>query len=133
MAKKTLNEKLLILAKAEGLTQTEIANSVDMQLSHINRYFNGKSDLVSSHLLNILKLLDIDVDEIVSKRIRDLAGSEDSGVDDLAGSINYLLGSLDEIGRQTMLQQMLWAAEKTSKTKIPEKVVSIVRKEISRI
>ena len=133
MAKKAFHEKLLILARAQGISQTEIAEDLDMQLSHINRYFNGRSDIGSSHLINILKTLGIDLEDIISKELLNLAGGEDTSVNDLPASVDFLLNSLDAIGKQTLLAQILWAAKKTSKKKIPEKVEAIVRKEISLI
>lgn len=133
MAKKPLNEKLLILAKAKDLTQTEIAGEVGMQLSHINRYFNGASDITSIHFVDILKVLGIDVDKLASEEIKNIAGINDGDVKDINASVLYLFNSLDEIGRQTMLKHLFWVAEKTSKKKIPDHVSTLVQKELSRI
>ncbi len=133
MARKAFHEKLLMLARAQGTTQTEIAESLDMQLSHINRYFNGHSDISSNHLVNIMKTLGIDLEAIISKELLRQAGGEDTTVNDLPASVDYLLNSLDAIGKQTLLSQILWAAKKTSKKRIPEKVEAIVRKELSLI
>jgi transcriptional regulator with XRE-family HTH domain len=133
LAKKSLNEKLLILSRVKGLTQSEVAKGVDMQPSHINRYFNGVSDLTSAHFTNILKVLGIDLEKIVSDEIQKLTGNETHKVTDLNSSIEFLFSSLDEIGRQTMLKHLHWVAQKTSKKKIPDQVTFIIQKEISRI
>ncbi|MGE3759150.1 MAG: hypothetical protein AB7H97_15410, partial [Pseudobdellovibrionaceae bacterium] len=93
----------------------------------------GRTDLGSSHLIKILNELGIDLDEIVSRELMRIAGDEDDCVHDLPSSVDFLLNSLDAIGKQTMLSQILWAAKKTSKKRIPEKVEEIVRKEISLI
>ncbi len=131
--KKKLHDKLLILAKAKGITQAEIAKEVGMQPSHINRYFKGSSDLVSEHFVDITRVLGIDIDYTVTAELTKLTTDEDSDVNNLSSSVTYLLNSLDDIGRQTMLKHLLWAAEKTSKRKIPENIAYIVRKEISKI
>lgn len=133
MAKKAFHEKLLFLARAKGVSQTVIADGVDMQLSHINRYFNGRGDINSVHFIKILKALGVDLEEIIQQETMKLAGSDETSVSDLPASVDYLLNSLDPIGKQTLLAQILWAAKKTSKKKIPEKVEAIVRKEISLI
>lgn len=133
MAKRPLNEKLLILAKAKNKTQAEIADDLGMQPSHINRYFNGGSDLMASNFVGILKVLGIDVEKLASEEIKVIAGITDSDIKDVNSSVIFLLNSLDEIGRQTMLKHLHWVAEKTSKKRIPEQVTSIIQKEISRI
>ena len=133
MGAKPLNEKLLILAKAKDLTQSRIASEVGMQPSHINRYFNGASDITSGHFVDILRVLGIDVEKQTSEQLKVLAGLSDHNVSDLNSGILFLFNTLDEIGKQTMLKHLYWVAEKTSKKKIPEQVTYIIQKEVSKI
>lgn len=133
MAKKAMNEKLLILAKAKGMTQAGIASNVGMQPSHINRYFNGVSDVTSSHFIEILKVLGINVEQLASEELKVLAGISDTDIKDVNSSVVYLFNTLDEMGRQTMLKHLYWVAEKTSRKRIPDQVTTIIQKEISKI
>lgn len=132
MASVALHEKLLRLAQFQGITQTEIAKKSGMQLSHVNRYFNGRSDITSAHLIKIMKVLGVDFNEIIADKVYAAAGGGDIP-NELPECVEYLLNSLDDIGKQTYLSQLLWAAKKTSKKKIPENVISIVKEEISLI
>lgn len=133
MSKKAFNEKLLLFARANGITQAQIAKDLDMQPAHINRYFKGHSDIGSSHMLKILKTLGVDLDQIISKELLHFAGDDDTAVNDLSSSVEYLLNSLEPIGKQTILSQILSSAKKTSKKRIPAKVEEIIQKEINLI
>lgn len=134
--KPTLNQKLLLLAKVKGITQTEIAKKSDMQLSHVNRYFNGFSDLTTSNFNEILKSLGIDLDRIVSSEINKFTDTDTDGINDLNSGVNYLLNSLDDLGKQTVLNQLLWAAKTAAQAKgksFPKSLEEKIKREISLI
>ncbi len=134
--KKKLHDKLLILAKAKGLTQAEIAKKVGMNSTHINRYFKGSSDLVSDHFVNIVTVLGIDIDYAVTAELTKLTSDENNDVSDLSSSVSFLLNSLDDIGKQTVLNQLLWAAKTAAQAKgksFPKSLEDKIKKQISLI
>lgn len=131
-AKKSLGEKLAMLAKSTGKSQTNISESLAMPASQLNRFFRGHSDLSSSNMTAVLKELGIDLEEIVSKKISYHTGHEESAGRNLSSSVDFLLNSLDDLGKQTILSQLLWAA-KLSKAKFPTDVEKRIKKEISLI
>jgi transcriptional regulator with XRE-family HTH domain len=136
LAKKSINEKLLILSKMKGQSQSDIAKDVGMQPSHINRYFNGANDITSSHFVDILKALGIDLEEIILKEFEKLTGDENGTIEDFSTSVKYLLDSLDEIGRQTALSNLLWMAQtymKAKGTNFPKKIETQIKRELSLI
>jgi transcriptional regulator with XRE-family HTH domain len=131
--KKALSEKLFMLSRVRGISQTEIAEHMAVQVQHVNRYFNGRSDLYSSHLINLLKALGIDLDQLVSAKLKkDTQVSEDE-IETAEDCVKYLLNSLDELGRQTYLSNLAWAAKVSSKKKLPQRVNEILKNEISLI
>lgn len=107
-----------------------------MNPSHINRFFTGASDLTSVHFVDILSVLGIDLDKIVSDELQKLAGIDNSEITDLNSSVIYLLNSIDEIGRQTVLQNLLWSAQVSQQANgsvFPKNVENKIKREISLI
>jgi transcriptional regulator with XRE-family HTH domain len=131
--RKSLGEKLAMLAKSTEKSQTEICGNLEMPASQLNRFFRGHSDLSSSNLNAVLKELGIDLEEIISKKIRKHADIDDGRIETAADCVHFLFNNLDELGKQTHLNTLAWAVKASTKTKLPEKVEEILHKELNLI
>lgn len=120
-------------SKTLGLSQTEIADRVGVPPSQINRYMNGHSDVYSAVLVKILHELGLNLESMVDKRINQLSKMdlhEDSTKEDM---LLFLFNELDDLGKQTMLSQLLWAAKLTKGSLFSKKVEERINKGLSLI
>lgn len=122
-----------MLVKTTGRTQSELADSIGMPVSQLNRFLNGHSDLNAENLSNVLAALGINLDEIVTAKIRKQVDVEGAEVENVSDCINYLFRSLDEMGKQTYLKSLAWAARISSKSKLPTRVEEVLKNELNLI
>jgi transcriptional regulator with XRE-family HTH domain len=131
--KSTVGEKLAMLAKSKGKSQKGISSNLEMPVSQLNRFFRGHSDLSSNNLNVVLKELGIDLEEIISKKIREHAGIDELNLSSSEDCLIYLFRKLDPIGKQTCLNNLAWSNRIASDEKLPTQVESILKSEITLI
>lgn len=131
--RKHLGEKLSVLSKSLGISQTSLAERVGVPPSQINRFFRGHSEIYSSALTEILKELGLDVEELIAKRLKAVAEIENAEPKSTHEALAFLFDELDELGKQTYLAQLLWAAKVTKGDSFPKRVEDQIKKEISLI
>lgn len=127
--KKSIGEKLALLAKSQGKTQAEIADHIGMAPSQLNRFFKGNSEFNTQNLLSVLNILGIDLEEIISRKTRKFADIDEAKIENVYDCLNYMFKNIDELGQQTYLNQLAWATKATTKKSLPEKVQAIIEKE----
>lgn len=132
-ARKSLGEKLAMLAKTTGKSQTEIADGADMPVSQLNRFLRGHSSINSTNLCAVLAELGINLDDIIASRIRKSAEIDEEKIESTDDCVRFLFRNLDEIGRQTYLNNLAWAAKVSSKKKLPTRVEEILKTETTLI
>jgi len=130
--KRFFGAKLSLLANTVGVSQTELADRVGVTPATINRYFNGKRDLHASAFIAVLKELGFDIDQMVSKKMNKISNI-DSDPKSMREALLYLFDELDELGKQTYLSQLLWAAKLSKGEKFSKQVEQNIKKEISLI
>lgn len=131
--RKSLGERLALLAKSQGKSQAEIADQINMAPSQLNRFFKGHCDIYANNAFDILKELGLDIEDIVLKRLKDVAELEQSDPKSKNETILFLYNRLDELGKQTVLAQLLWAVKLGNKDAIPKKLENEIRKDITLI
>lgn len=122
-----------MLVKTTGRTQSELADSIGMPVSQLNRFLNGHSDLNAENLTNVLLALGINLDEIVTTKIRKQVDNEGAEVENVSDCINFLFRSLDEMGQQTYLKSLAWAAKVSSKNSLPKRVEDVLSRKLKLI
>lgn len=132
-SRKSMGTKLAMLAKACGKSQTEIAAQLKMPVSQLNRFLRGHSDLTATNFSAVLCELGIDLDELVARRIQRSADLEDGLIETPSDVVAYLFRSLDDLGQQTYLNNLAWAAKVSRKGKLPAKVEEILKRELTLI
>jgi len=131
--KKHLGDKLSLLSKSLGLSQTELADRVGIPSSQVNRYFRGHSEVYSSVLIDILKELGFDIEEMITKRLKSVSEIEVVDTKNPEETLSFLFNELDDLGKQTYLSQLLWAAKVSKGSAFPKKLEEQIKKEISLI
>lgn len=58
------------LAQRMKIKQTRIAQSCEISRISVNRFFRGRSEIRASDLVNVLKLLGIDLEQEIHRRLR---------------------------------------------------------------
>jgi len=131
--KKHLGEKLSLLAKSLGVSQTELAERVGIPSSQVNRYFRGHSEVYSTVLVDVLRELGFDIEEMITKRLKNVSEIEVVDTKNTQETVSFLFNELDDLGKQTYLSHLLWAAKVTKGSAFPKKLEDQIRKEISLI
>ena len=131
--KKSLGERLSMLAVSSGKTQISIAEQVGIPVSHLNKFFNGHSTMTSDLLVEVLSELNIDLEKLVSERTKKHAQLDENEIETPSDCLKFLYESLDDLGKQTYLSNLALAAKYNSKEKFPRSVTEILKKEINLI
>lgn len=135
MVKKNSLVKLVsMLVKASGKSQTEIANEAGIAVPQLSRFLNGHSDLNLGHFIELLNLLDVDLNEIIKKKVKKSSDLEDLNLANMDDCLLYLFKNLDPIGKQTYLMNLAWANKVSVRgKKIPHQVEAILKTEVNLI
>lgn len=133
MKRTKIGEKLAVLAKTIGRSQTSLAEKVGVPPSQINRFFRGHSDIYTSALLPVMRELGFDLEEMISKKIKVASDLDSNDPKTVNETLVYLFNELDDLGKQTMLAQLLWAAKIAKGDQLPIRIEEQIRKEFSLI
>lgn len=128
-----IGERLAEIAAHSDISQTEIAGRLDVPISQVNRYFRGHNDIYASQLIRICKILGIDIEAMINNRLRALSGDETAELGTDEECLKYLFKELDEIGQQTYISSLMWAARVSRGEEFPKKVIDVVKKRCSLI
>ena len=64
-----LGRRVALLANQLKVKQTRIAADCEISRISVNRFFRGRSEIRASDLVNVLKILGIDLDEEIKRRL----------------------------------------------------------------
>lgn len=107
-------EKLAILAKSKGISQSELAEQIDISRVSINRFFKGKSSIRTKDLIQLLRVLDIDLEEVIEQQLNSkLSGGSQEGMQSQGHSQVYedlisVIENLDSQARSNVFEQVIW-------------------------
>lgn len=110
--------KLAMLAKSKGYTQKQIAQICGLSRITIHRYFNGRTDLRSSDLLRILKILAVDVEGEVDQCLGESLAGKEVKKEPVYKDVAIVLQNLNAQTRKTLLEQISWWAKASPGTKL---------------
>lgn len=68
--KKLLGQQLSLLSNLRGISQVRLAKECGISRIALNRFFRGRSELKAGDLLRVLKVLGIDIQEILSGTLK---------------------------------------------------------------
>ncbi len=128
MAELELSKKVALLAKAQNITQKQIAEHCEISRITVHRFFSGKTEVRSSDFVKMLELMGINITGQLENRL----SSKEGGViaatpisaDPLFDDIAIVLNNLKHTVRKALLEQILWWGQ-TSDT---EPVVTAVNR-----
>ncbi|MEO0337201.1 MAG: helix-turn-helix transcriptional regulator [Pseudomonadota bacterium] len=108
-----LAEKLAILAKTKGFSQSELAGQIDISRVSINRFFKGRSSIRTKDLVQLLKVLDIDLEEVVNQKLESAVrpgGSHAAArnLDPVYEDLISVIEHLDSKAKKNVFEQVIW-------------------------
>lgn len=65
-----LGQQVAQLANRLKVKQTRIAQDCEISRISVNRFFRGRSEIRASDLVNVLKVLGIDLEQEIERRLR---------------------------------------------------------------
>ena len=71
---KTLGRQVAMLANRMKVKQTRIAQDCEIPRISVNRFFRGRSEIRATDLVNVLKVLGIDLQEEIERRLQTPVG-----------------------------------------------------------
>lgn len=100
---RTLMSKIRELSRIVGISQRDLSQSMGLKPSQLNLYFNERAEMKAQRLVQILEILGIDIDELLTQRIRALGGDPTgSDIDD--SSLYAKLGRVRGAKRRSLLK-----------------------------
>ncbi len=65
-----LGQQVALLANRMKVKQTRIAQDCEISRISVNRFFRGRSEIRATDLVNVLKVLGIDLKEEIERRLQ---------------------------------------------------------------
>ena len=105
--KLSLAEKIALLAKNSGVSQSSIAEQVGVPASHVNHYFRGKGAVRSELFVEILKTLNIDIEALVNKEVARLNDLDLEEKKNAGEAFERLMKMMDQPERQAAVDYLV--------------------------
>ena len=70
MEEAKLGQQVALLANRMKVKQTRIAQDCEISRFSVNRFFRGRSEIRATDLVNVLKVLGIDLKEEIERRLQ---------------------------------------------------------------
>ncbi len=102
-----IGEKLATLSKSKGLSQGKLAEKIDVSRVSINRFFKGKSSLRTKDLVLLLKVLDIDLEQMIHQKL-EAESRGDASQEEVYSDLISVLDHLDNHARSSVIEQVVW-------------------------
>ena len=100
---RSLMSRIRELSRNVGISQRDLAQSMGLKPSQLNLYFNERAEMKAQRLVQLLEILGIDINELLSHRIRALGGDPDgSDIDD--SNLYAKLGRIRGAKRKSLLK-----------------------------
>ncbi|MCB0407615.1 MAG: helix-turn-helix domain-containing protein [Bdellovibrionales bacterium] len=102
-----IGEKLATLAKSKGYSQGRLAEEIDISRVSINRFFKGKSSIRTRDLIQLLKVLDIDLEDLIAQKVASMGvPSEDEN--GFYQDVIAVIERLDPKAKSNLIEQVVW-------------------------
>ena len=124
-----LSMKIAEVAKKKRITQTGIARKIGAPVSQVNRYFKGRGDIYVNQLIRICNAIGIDISQPIESNLKAMNGKQQEEVVTREAALEFLFKQLDEVGQQTYLAQLHWAAKLSKNRNVPKSVTEFVKKQ----
>lgn len=133
MVELDLSKKVALLAKAQNITQKQIAEYCEISRITVHRFFSGKTEVRSSDFVKMLELMGINITGQLENRLSSKEGSAavatPTQADPLFDDIAIVLNNLKHTVRKALLEQILWWGQ-TSDTEPVQTAVNRLKKYI---
>lgn len=102
-----IGEKIATLAKTKGLSQGRLAEKIDVSRVSINRFFKGKSSIRTKDLVQLLKVLDIDLEDLIEQKLED-EFTPMTRENEIYEDLKSIMDHLDTKARSSVIEQVVW-------------------------
>lgn len=85
-----------------GIRQKDLADSLELKPSQMNLYFQGKVEMRADRLIPLMKILGIDIENLLEDKIKELGG-DPLGLS-RESKIFANMGRLDDYKKQSLLR-----------------------------
>lgn len=116
-----INEKINSLMIYESFSRNELSEHSGVTKSSLGRYLNGECDIYANNLVNLLKVLEIDINEILIHRLQKHV-NENFNPKNLSEDIESTLNKLKPTVRETILKRIIKEGSKIKSKKTQETV-----------
>lgn len=100
------NDRLILqirqLCQSLGISQRDLAASLQLKPSQMNLYMQGKVEMKADRLLQVLSILGLDIEALLNQRLTALAQSETPVMREQ--TVLAKIGRLDEYKRESLLK-----------------------------
>lgn len=97
-----LVSKIRLLCHSLGITQRDLAASLELKPSQMNLYMQGKVEMKSDRLLKVLNILGLDIETLLDQRIAELSQANSRPAPEQR--VLAKIGRLDEYKRESLLK-----------------------------
>ena len=125
--KKHIGELIDQIARTENLSQTKLAEAAGISYPQLNKFLNGKSNLSLEHFLSLLKVLNIDIYELLRGKVKKQFVQFDETIETPKDCLNFLYDNMDIVRQQATLKTLQSAMILTNK-KIPNEIEQIINR-----
>lgn len=96
----TLISRVKLLAQLTGISQKDLALNLGLKPSQMNLYFNEKAEMKANRLVDLLRVLGVDVESLIEEKIKALESS--SEIDD--ATLHAKLGRVSGRKKKSLLK-----------------------------
>lgn len=89
------------LCRLMGIRQKELAASLNMKPAQMNVYFQGKAEMRAERMIELLKILGLDIEKQIQDKINEMGGESKTAN---SSKILASMGGLHETNRKSLLK-----------------------------
>lgn len=105
-----LHKKVAMVARALEISQTKLADRSGISRVPLNRFLRGQSELRAGDFVRLMHALDINIEEILHRRLLEIMGDADS-FSQLSEDFQHVFEQLTPMGRRSFIANLLAHAE----------------------
>lgn len=124
----TITNALQEILRLSGMSQTKVANELEISRVSLNRYLQGQSELRLRDFLQLAKLIGVDVEGLIRERLQALTGDRQGLYLGIGNDLELILSRMPKLSKQTYLGHVVAFLE-IEKSRIPEAIQKRIRTE----
>lgn len=133
MIQKNIGEMIAILCKSKDITQTKLAEKLNVPLSHINPYFCGHKDVRASTLIALLKEVGINIEQQLKEKLQLENNIEQKEFKTPSDAVSFLFGKMDQLNQETCINHMLFSVKAQGNIQVDPFIEKQIKNQVTMI